>query len=59
MSKHGITRIAAILTGAAVLFVLQQHLDLQFYIALPAAIVSYFAVLVGMGLALGVNPPAK
>ena len=59
MSKHAITRVAAILAGAAVLFVLQQRFEVSFYIALPAAIVAYLAVLVGMGLALGVTPPAK
>jgi hypothetical protein len=38
--------------GAAVLFGLQQGLGLQFYIALPAAILAYVASLVAMGLIL-------
>lgn len=59
MSRHTIGRMVAILGGAAVLFVLQQQFELQLYVALPAAIVAYVAILVGMGLALGVNPPTK
>ena len=59
MSKHGISRIVAILGGAAVLFVLQQEFGLQLYLAIPAGMVAYFAILVAMGLALGVNPRAK
>jgi len=59
MSRHGISRLVAVLTGAAVLFGLEQQAGLQLYLALPLAILAYFAVLFGMGLALGVNPPAK
>lgn len=59
MSKHGVSRIVAMLGGAAVLFVLQQQLGLQFYFALPVAILAYLALLAGTGLALGVNPRTK
>lgn len=59
MTRTGITRIVAVLTAAAVLFGLQQGLDLQFYFALPAAMLAYLAMLVGVGLLLGADKPAK
>jgi uncharacterized oligopeptide transporter (OPT) family protein len=59
MSRSGITRIVAVLTAAAVLFGLQQGLGLQFYFALPAAVLAYLAVLVGLGLLLDADKPAK
>jgi hypothetical protein len=59
MNRRGITRIVAVLTGAAVLFGFEQGLDLQFYIALPAAVLAYFATLVAMGLLLGTDTQAK
>ena len=59
MSKHGISRIVAVLVGAAVLFFLQQNLGLQLYIAIPAGVLVYVATLLAMDLALGVNPRAK
>ena len=59
MNRTGITRIVAVLTAAAVLFGLQQGLGLQFYFALPAAMLAYLAMLVGVGLLLGADKPAK
>ena len=59
MTRTGITRIVAVLTAAAVLFGLQQGLGLQFYFALPAAMLAYLAMLVGVGLLLGADKPAK
>jgi hypothetical protein len=59
MNRSGITRIIAVLTAAAVLFGLQQGLGLQFYFALPAAVCAYLAMLVGVGLLLGADRPAK
>jgi len=59
MSKHGITRIVAVLVGAAVLFTLEQKLELALYIAIPAGVVAFIVTLVAMGLALGVTPRAK
>ena len=59
MTRNGITRIVAVLTAAAVLFGLQQGLGLQFYFALPAAMLAYLAMLVGVGLLLGADKPAK
>ena len=53
MTKQAIGRIVSVLTGAAVLFVMQQELGVQLYIALPVAMVVYMAVKVGIGLALG------
>jgi hypothetical protein len=59
MNKRGIPRIVAVLTGAAVLFGLQQGLGLQFYFALPAAVLAYLATLVAIGLLLGTDMPAE
>ena len=59
MSKHGISRIVAVLVGAVVLFFLQQNLGLQLYIAIPAGVLAYFAILLAMDLALGVKSRAK
>jgi hypothetical protein len=59
MNRSGITRIVAMLTGAGTLFGLQQALGLQFYFALPAAVLAYLAMLVGVGLLLGADKPAK
>jgi len=59
MTRIGITRIVAMLTGAAVLYGLQQGLGLQFYFALPAAVLAYLAVLVGLGLLLNADKPAN
>ena len=59
MSKHGISRIVAVLVGAALLFFLAQNLGLHLVIALPAGILAYVATLLAMDLALGVNPRTK
>lgn len=57
MSTFQIVRIVSVLTGAAVLYVLTQSFAVQFYIALPAAIVAYTIVLVSLGLAFKAEPP--
>lgn len=59
MTRHGITRIAAVLVGAAVLFVLEQRLGVKLYLAIPAGVFAYFATLVVLGLLLGANAPRK
>jgi hypothetical protein len=59
MTRRLITRIAAIVIAAAVLFGLEQGLGLQFYFAFPAALLAYFATLVAVGLMLGVETQAK
>lgn len=56
MTKQTIVRFASVLIGAAALFGLEHGLGVQLYIAIPAAIVIYMAVKVGVGLALGVDP---
>lgn len=58
MNKLAIARILAVLTGAAVLFGLQQGLGVQLYIALPAAAIVYMAVKVAIGLLLGADEKA-
>lgn len=59
MNPHRITRIVAVLIAAAVLFGLEYGLELQLYVALPGAMLAYVATLVGMGLMLGIDTPAK
>jgi uncharacterized membrane protein len=59
MNRRGIPRIVAVLTAAAVLFGLEQGLGLQFYVALPAAVLAYLATLVVVGLLLGTDAPVK
>jgi hypothetical protein len=59
MSKHRISRVIAVLVGAAVLFGLEQGLGLQLYIAIPAAFVVYIVTLAASGLMLGADPSAK
>jgi hypothetical protein len=59
MTRIGITRIVAMLTGAVVVCGLQQGVGLQFCLALPAAVLAYLAVLVGLGLLLDADRPAK
>jgi hypothetical protein len=58
MNRLAIARIVAVLTGAAVLFGLQQGLGLQLYIALPVAAIAYMAVKVAIGLLLGAGEKA-
>jgi hypothetical protein len=59
MNRRNTTRLVAMLTGGAVLFGLQQGLGLQFYIALPTAVLAYLVMLVVVGLWLGTDTPAK
>ncbi len=59
MNRLLMTRIAAVLTGAAVLFALEQGLHVSLYIAVPAALIIYMAVKVGIGLLFGVGERAK
>jgi hypothetical protein len=59
MSTFQIVRIVSVLTGAAVLYAMTQTFGYQFYIGLPAAILAYTIVLVGLGLALKAEPPPR
>lgn len=59
MNASGISRIAAVLVGAAVLFGLEQGLGAKLYIAIPAGIVAYVVTLVTLGLMLGTGARAK
>ncbi len=58
MNRLLIARIVAVLTGAAVMFALQQQLGLGLYIALPAAALAYILVKVAIGLLLGAGEKA-
>lgn len=58
MNRLAIARIVAVLTGAAVLFGLQQGFGVPLYIALPAAAIVYMAVKVAIGLLLGAGEKA-
>jgi uncharacterized membrane protein len=59
MNKHRISRIVAVLVGAAVLFGLEQELGLKLYIAIPAGVLAYIVTLVALGLVLGTETRAK
>jgi hypothetical protein len=59
MTKIGITRFGSVLTGAAVLFGLQQGLNISFYLALPAALLAYIAVKLTLGFMLGAGKEAE
>jgi hypothetical protein len=59
MNRLLITRFAAVLIGAATLFGLQQVLHISLYLAVPAALIVYAAVKVGIGFFLGVDQSAK
>jgi hypothetical protein len=59
MTRGGIIRIAAVLTGAAVLFGLEQGLGLKLYFAIPAGVLAYIVVLVTLGLVLKVDTAPK
>jgi hypothetical protein len=58
MHKSHLFRIAAILIGGAVLFGLELGLGVEFYIAIPAAIVAYTACRLGFAM-LTPDTPAK
>ena len=59
MNKHGLSRIAAVIVGAAVLFGLEQGLEAPLYIAIPAGVAAYIITLVALGLWLGPGARAK
>jgi hypothetical protein len=59
MTPYQIVRLVAVLTGAVTLYWLNQGLHLSLYIALPAAILAYTAVLVALGLYFKVDPPQR
>jgi hypothetical protein len=58
MNKHRIVRIVSVLIGAAVVFGLEQGLGLKIYIAIPAGIVAYAAVLFAFALLARDTPAA-
>ncbi|HEY7997357.1 MAG TPA: hypothetical protein VIE87_00890 [Pseudolabrys sp.] len=58
MNRQAIGRIISVLAGAAVLFGLQQGLDVRFYFAFPAAMVVYLALKVALGLLWGTGDKA-
>ncbi len=51
-------RMIAVLVGGAVMFGLELGLGVQFYIAIPVAIVTYLAVRLGFGLVWGTDGAA-
>jgi hypothetical protein len=60
MNRLAIVRIVSVLAGAAVLLGLQRGYGVAIYYALPAGLIVYVAVKIGLGLALGIDPrPAK
>ena len=59
MIWSGVIRIVAVLTGAAVLFGLEQGLGWKLYFAIPAGVLAYIVALYAMGFVLGAEPRAK
>jgi hypothetical protein len=59
MSGYHIVRMIAVLSGAAVLFVLVQWRGISLYLAVPAAIAVYVILLVGLGLLFKLEPPRR
>lgn len=49
MDRQTIGRLIAVLAGAAVLFGMEQGLDVKFYYAVLAAVVVYFALRLAIG----------
>ena len=52
-------RFAAVLVGAGVLFTIEQKLGAKLYVAIPAGILAYIVMLVGLGLVFGSSGQAK
>src|SRR5215475_6505552 len=50
VARDRMIRFAAVLAGAAVLFIMEQELGAKFYVALPAGVVAYIITLVVLGL---------
>ena len=59
MTRDRMIRFAAVLVGAAVLFVLEQQLGAKLYIAIPGGILAYIVTLVALGLMFGSSKQAK
>jgi hypothetical protein len=49
MDRQTIARLISVLTGAAVLFGLEQGAGMKFYFAVPVAVVVYVAVRLAIG----------
>jgi len=58
MNRQMLGRMIAVLIGGAVMFGLELGLGVQFYIAIPVAIVTYLAVRLGFGLVWGTDGAA-
>ena len=59
MNRDRMTRFAAVLVGAAVLFGLEQQFGVKLYLAIPAGIAVYFATLIVLALAFGSGNQTK
>jgi len=53
------TRFAAVLVGAAVLFGMEQQLGAKLYVAIPAGILAYIVTLLVLGLIFGRGSQTK
>jgi hypothetical protein len=58
MNLQMLGRMIAVLVGGVVMFGLELGLGVQFYIAIPVAIVTYLAVRLGFGLVWGTDGAA-
>jgi len=59
MNRDRMTRFAAVLVGAAVLFGLEQQFGVKLYLAIPAGIAAYFATLIVLALTFGSGNQTK
>ena len=59
MNRDRMIRFAAVLVGAAVVLVLEQHVGAKLYVAMPGGIIAYVVTLVALGLLFGNTKPAE
>jgi hypothetical protein len=59
VNRFTIARIVSVLTGAGVLFALEQGLGTSLYVAIPAAVIVYMALKIGFGLLWGAGERVK
>ena len=59
MNRDRMSRFAAVLVGAAVLFGLEQQFGVKLYLAIPAGIAAYFATLIVLALTFGSGNQTK
>ncbi len=59
INKPRLYRSFAVILGAAVVFGLQQGLEVKWYFAIPAGLLTYVAALIGFAMLSEDETPAK